>query len=396
MAAFGGPYAASIMSAIRRLLASDNTWSGVNTFSGGVVGVGTVTSVSVTTANGVSGTVATATTTPAITLTLGAITPTSTTIGTTSTAGTATLTLKSTMTGAGATDNFLNVTGTLPTVPASSSRGNALLITSAGSASITQSALVLNLQAGYTGSSSTIGLNLTNSSAGTATGGLSNGSCNSGTNSTVSGVTVGHNLGGNFVANSSSILNIGAVARASAATSTPALNVGLAAFALNGTVSVGGFFGLMSTAPTLASSAALIADNAAVAADIFVARDNGTAVMTVADGGATTFTAPVTALGLSATGVTAIKTANYTINTDNTRDFTVRCDTSGGGFSATLPLASGVIGQIVNIKLVTGGNTLTIARTSSDTIDGATSITSSTTGAAYQLQAAASGLWIVL
>jgi len=40
-------------------------------------GSGTVTSVSVTTANGVSGSVATATTTPAITLTLGAITPTS-------------------------------------------------------------------------------------------------------------------------------------------------------------------------------------------------------------------------------------------------------------------------------------------------------------------------------
>jgi len=40
-------------------------------------GTGTVTSVSVTTANGVSGSVATATTTPAITLTLGAITPSS-------------------------------------------------------------------------------------------------------------------------------------------------------------------------------------------------------------------------------------------------------------------------------------------------------------------------------
>lgn len=42
---------------------------------------GTVTSVSVTTANGVSGTVATATTTPAISLTLGAITPSSVAIG---------------------------------------------------------------------------------------------------------------------------------------------------------------------------------------------------------------------------------------------------------------------------------------------------------------------------
>lgn len=44
--------------------------------SAGGGGSGTVTSVSVVTANGISGSVATATTTPAITLTLGAITPT--------------------------------------------------------------------------------------------------------------------------------------------------------------------------------------------------------------------------------------------------------------------------------------------------------------------------------
>ena len=44
---------------------------------GAGTGGGSVTSVSVTTANGVSGSVATATTTPAITLTLGAITPSS-------------------------------------------------------------------------------------------------------------------------------------------------------------------------------------------------------------------------------------------------------------------------------------------------------------------------------
>lgn len=56
-------------------------------------GGGSVTSVSVTTANGVSGTVATATTTPAITLVLGAITPSSvTTTGATNGAFTATYT----------------------------------------------------------------------------------------------------------------------------------------------------------------------------------------------------------------------------------------------------------------------------------------------------------------
>ncbi len=50
-----------------------SVWAAV---AGGGGGSGTVTSVSVVTAHGVSGTVATATTTPAITLTLGAITPT--------------------------------------------------------------------------------------------------------------------------------------------------------------------------------------------------------------------------------------------------------------------------------------------------------------------------------
>lgn len=64
-------------------------------------GSGTVTSVSVTTANGVSGSVATATTTPAISLTLGAITPTSVN-GNTITTGTGTLTLGSATLNAGA------------------------------------------------------------------------------------------------------------------------------------------------------------------------------------------------------------------------------------------------------------------------------------------------------
>lgn len=69
---------------------------------------GTVTSVSVVTANGVSGSVATATTTPAITLTLGAITPT-TVNGNTLTAGSGTLTLSTfTLTVAGTA----SITGT--------------------------------------------------------------------------------------------------------------------------------------------------------------------------------------------------------------------------------------------------------------------------------------------
>lgn len=55
--------------------------------AGNPVTAGTVTSVSITTANGISGVVATATTTPAITLTLGAITPTSAVINVNAVAG---------------------------------------------------------------------------------------------------------------------------------------------------------------------------------------------------------------------------------------------------------------------------------------------------------------------
>lgn len=81
----------------------DGTWT---TPAGG----GTVTSVSVTTANGVSGTVATATTTPAISLTLGAITPTSVTSS--SISGTITGTLTGNISGnAGTVTTNANLTG---------------------------------------------------------------------------------------------------------------------------------------------------------------------------------------------------------------------------------------------------------------------------------------------
>ena len=60
-----------------QVLQSTAPASGIATMSWASAAVGSVTSVSVVTANGVSGTVATASSTPAITLVLGAITPTS-------------------------------------------------------------------------------------------------------------------------------------------------------------------------------------------------------------------------------------------------------------------------------------------------------------------------------
>ena len=87
-----------------------NTYYPSSNPSGYTNNTGTVTSVSVTTANGVSGSVATNTTTPAITLTLGAITPT--TVNGITLSGTSTPTLAvtgtSSISGANTGDNAVN------------------------------------------------------------------------------------------------------------------------------------------------------------------------------------------------------------------------------------------------------------------------------------------------
>lgn len=78
-----------------------------------VAGSGTVTTVSVATANGVSGSVANATTTPAITLTLGAITPTTVNSVTISGSSTPTLAVTGTssISGANTGDQTITLTG---------------------------------------------------------------------------------------------------------------------------------------------------------------------------------------------------------------------------------------------------------------------------------------------
>ena len=92
-----------------KVLQSDGT----NTSFVASGGSGTVTSVSVTTANGVSGTVATSTTTPAISLTLGAITPTSVNSVVVSGASSPTLAVTGTtsVSGANTGDQTITLTG---------------------------------------------------------------------------------------------------------------------------------------------------------------------------------------------------------------------------------------------------------------------------------------------
>lgn len=69
------------------------------------------------------------------------------------------------------------------------------------------------------------------------------------------------------------------------------------------------------------------------------------------------------------------KTANYTMTES---DYTVLCDTSAGGFTISLPAASGCSGRIYVVKKITGNsgtNNITIDPNGSETIDGSTTYT---------------------
>jgi hypothetical protein len=227
--------------------------------------------------------------------------------------------------GSSPTDNFLNVTGTLPaTVTAAQSNGVFFSITSAGTSNFAVRAVNVALNAGYTGGSSTFSMRNLNSAAGTGTAVWTGGNANYGLFNKASSVTIGHNIGLYNVADSSSVLNMGNLNNAISATSTPALNVGTGSLALNGTVNVAGFFGLMTTAPTLGTSTALIADNGATGADIFSTRSNGTVNFKVNDAGHL-LVEGVTSTGATGTGKFVFDTAPQisTIELGNASDTTI-------------------------------------------------------------------------
>lgn len=173
-----------------------------------------------------------------------------------------------------ATINFLNVTGTLPASISAATSGVAINITGAGTSSSQNKALTLTYAAGYTGSNTCLGADLANLNAGTGTNVWAGGAGNYGARLGMTATTAGNNIGFRCTASGSSSLNVGFLAAAISATNTPPLNIGGGGIALNGTVNVGGFFGLMTTTPTFTTSAAIVLDNGAVAAPILVARVN--------------------------------------------------------------------------------------------------------------------------
>lgn len=200
------------------------------------------------------------------------------TIGSISTSGQGITKIKAGVLGGGLTNNFLNITGTLPSTAISNS-GIVFNITGVSGSNSQYDAFDANLLAGYTGSGTTRGVHITNVSTGTGAAVLTSGNGNYGYTASSNGVTAGNNAGLSSTASGSSTINLGGRAAATSATNSPALNGGFASFALNATTNFAGYFGLMSTAPTISTSAALIGDNGATGADIIRGINNGTVVL---------------------------------------------------------------------------------------------------------------------
>jgi trimeric autotransporter adhesin len=165
---------------------------------------------------------------------------------------------------------------------------------------------------GYSGSGLSIGADISNSAASSGAGAFSGpasivGNVGLRSRSNHSGIN-GDNVAV-YAVGSGARRNVGVVGDATTtqANESVAASVGIYGAALRAhasAIQVGGYFTLLGSAPTL-TSAALVADNGAETSPIFVARDNGTAVFTVADGGnvgigtATFGTSAVGVLGLA-------------------------------------------------------------------------------------------------
>lgn len=196
---------------------------------------------------------------------------------------------KDMLSGASATDNFLRVAGTFTAINSAATYGVVFSLTGAGSSGQRQYAAFAELLAGYTGAVTTVGFGAENHSAGTGNNFQLNSPAIPTGNIGLWGYSTATTTGTNFaVAGNADGGNINVAVIGKATTDkNNATNIGVAGFGANaGTtpIQIGGYFGLHTSTPTF-ESAALISDNGATTSPIFLARDNGTKVFEVRDGG---------------------------------------------------------------------------------------------------------------
>jgi len=161
--------------------------------------------------------------------------------------------------------------------------GGSVQTTGSGNSAGVSSALKVSLLPGYIGSTANFGLYAQNKSAGVSVNELTNpqaanyGEYIATTTGYIAG-QAGYAAGGN---RSYGGLFLSIIAK------TSATNIGAAGYATNpnaGGTQIGGYFGLLTSGQTF-TSAALLIDNGSTTSPIFVAKDNGSTVFSIADGG---------------------------------------------------------------------------------------------------------------
>lgn len=213
------------------------------------------------------------------------------------------------------TSNFLAVTGSLPSNTTSAPVGVNFQITgqSCGSSINEVQGLQVQLLGAITGTVTPIAISASNVSTGggnitsfPSTGTAPSIACNAGIWSQANGSTSGDNVGLVSRAVNGSA-NFGLVSLSVGNDTKKNIGVYGAALTSSGT-EVGGYFQLGTALPAFANCA-LMCDNGTKADDIFVARDNGTAKFTIADGGAVTCASTISATQYNVSGV-QIKTTD--------------------------------------------------------------------------------------
>jgi hypothetical protein len=256
----------------------------------------------------------------------------------------------------------MELTATMPSTYSYLPYGVFFNITSAGNqtnASFPQRAFQVTLGAGYTGGTTTAAMVSTNAAAGTDSGIVVGGNPlgNFGMLYAVLGNTTGNNYGAAGFTRFGNI-SIGLVGRTGLNTTqdakTGAKYIGCVGITRNntgaGSVSLGGYFGLNISDPTF-ENAALIADNADAAYPIFIARDNGSAKWTIADGGDTTWGDAVNMVFNATTGTKIATATSQKI-----------------GFWNAAPIVQPTTGVASAARVGGGGTTVT----DTDTFDGYT------------------------
>ncbi|MEO6513263.1 MAG: hypothetical protein ABIR37_01130 [Candidatus Saccharimonadales bacterium] len=127
---------------------------------------------------------------------------------------------------------------------------------------------------------------------------------------------------------------------------------------------------------TTRKKVALYDDASGATGDIYYRNSSGifTRLAVGADGKVLKVTSGLPAWGDASTAATATKTSNYTIVSGT--DVVILANAASGAVTITLPTAASSAGYKFDIKRIDStGNTCTIARSGSDTIDGGTSLT---------------------